>query len=99
MQAIIFRLTSEPVVEALPCVDVFCPVAVRIECVGPCHRVVFASPAIAYDTGESDKRVLNVCAKLMLTSEALHALAQAIPQYLAGSPTASARAEGLAHVN
>ena len=34
MQAIIFRLTSEPVVEALPCDDVFCPVRFVLNALG-----------------------------------------------------------------
>jgi hypothetical protein len=78
----IFRLTSETVIEPTVCEDVFCPITVRIERVGPCHRLVFGSPGLTYDDGRSDRRDLQVCARLILTDEALHALVKAIPQYL-----------------
>jgi hypothetical protein len=78
----IFRLTAEAVCEPCPIDDVFCPVAARIERVGPCHRLIFASPGLVYDDAGSDRRDLSVVAKLVLTDDALHALLQAIPQYL-----------------
>ncbi len=87
---VIFRLTSEPIIEPSLCDDIFCLMVARIEPVGPCHRLVFATPMLSYDNGESDKPDVQVVAKLVLTDEALHTLASAIPQYLLGRPASKA---------
>jgi len=44
---IISRMTAEAVLEPCPIDDVFCTAAVRIERLGPCHRLVFATPSSA----------------------------------------------------
>jgi hypothetical protein len=76
---IIFRMTAEAVLEPCPIDDVFCTAAVRIERLGPCHRLVFATPSSAYDEPRMNKHDLHVVAKLVLTDDALQ---RAIPQYL-----------------
>lgn len=76
-----FKLTSETVIEPCPIDDTFCPVVVGIEPLGPCHRVTFAVPQTIYSN--DDERLVATVAKLVLTDEALAALASAIPQYFA----------------
>jgi hypothetical protein len=62
-------------IEVMPVDDIYSPVAVSIEHVGPCHRVTFGVP-----DGEG---VTKISARLILSDEALRAFLDAIPQYFA----------------
>jgi|SRR5690242_1461378 hypothetical protein len=96
---IIFRMTAEAVLEPCPIDDVFCTAAVRIERLGPRHRLVFATPSSAYEEPRMNKHDLHVLAKLVLTDDALHALLRAIPQYLHVRAAPSAPATSEARLN
>jgi hypothetical protein len=85
---IIFRMTAEAVLEPCPIDDVFCTAAVRIERLGPCHRLVFATPSSAYDEPRMNKHDLHVVAKLVLTDDACNG-----PFHVRAAPSAPATSE------
>ncbi len=66
---------------------------VRIERLGPCHRIVFATPGVVYD--DDAHREMVAVAKIVLTDEALRTLLSAVPQYMA----ARTEKRGEVHVN
>ena len=76
------RLTTKQVFEMALIEDTFCTVVAGLEPVGPCHRLVFVRPEPIFCTACDGSLV--VVSKVILPVEELAALAEAIPQYLAG---------------
>ena len=75
------KFADNDAIEPCPIDDTFCPEVYGIQAVGPCHRLVLATRDTNLIGG--DEQTFVVVAKLVLTDEALAALATAIPQYLA----------------
>ena len=96
---IIFRMTAEAVLEPARLMTCSALLPFAIERLGPCHRLVFATPSSAYDEPRMNKHDLHVVAKPVLTDDALHALLRAIPQYLHVRAAPSAPATSEARLN